>query len=132
MTQYKIGHGYYPKSPIIPSHQQPSKKINQFPTNSTSFAQHLQNTIHQQPKLKFSQHAMARLEERGIDLSSDQMGRLQDGMMKAKEKGSKESLLLLEGLAFVVSVKNSTVITAMDQKTMSDQIITNIDSAVIL
>lgn len=72
------------------------------------------------------------MEERGIDLSTDQMARLQDGMMKAKEKGSKESLLLLEGLAFVVSVKNNTVITAMDQKTMNDQIITNIDSAVIL
>ncbi|WP_025027653.1 TIGR02530 family flagellar biosynthesis protein [Caldalkalibacillus mannanilyticus] len=132
MAQFKIGNSYYPKSPILPNHH-PSRKINHVPPNSNSFAQHLQDTlIQQQPKLKFSQHATARLEERGIDLSTDQMARLQDGMMKAKEKGSKESLLLLEGLAFVVSVKNNTVITAMDQKTMNDQIITNIDSAVIL
>jgi flagellar operon protein len=132
MTQIKIGHSYYPKSPVLPSHH-PSKKINQNQLQkvTNSFAQHLQQTI-QSSSIIFSQHAQTRLEERGIDLSTEQVMKLQDGMMKAKEKGSKESLLLMEGLAFVVSVKNNTVITAMEQNSMGDHIITKIDSAVLL
>lgn len=130
MTQIKVGHSYFPKTPIVTNH--PSKtKVNDSRNVNKSFAQHLQQTL-QEPNLKFSQHAKVRLEERGIDLSTELVSRLNNGMKKAQEKGSNESLLLMEGLAFVVNVKNQTVITAMDQKSMEDQVITNIDSAVLL
>jgi flagellar operon protein len=132
MTQFKIGNSYYPKSPVLPSQNtSTAKKVEHFPKTAGSFAHQLQQSIQQAP-LKFSHHAITRLEERGIKLSSIQMNRLENGMLKAREKGSNESLLLMEGLAFVVSVKNNTVITAMEQRAMAEQIITNIDSAVIL
>jgi flagellar operon protein len=131
MTQFKVGHSFYPKTPITPNQNSSTTKLQIGQGSKNSFAQHLQQKL-QEPELKFSQHARIRLEERGIDLSSELIDRLNEGMKKAQVKGSKESLLLMEGLAFVVSVKNKTVITAIEQKSMSDQVITNIDSAVIL
>jgi flagellar operon protein len=130
MTQFKVGHSYYPTTPILPNR---TSKTNVIPSQDIkgNFAQQLQQTLHE-PNIKFSQHAKVRLEERGIDLSSELISRLNTGMKKAQEKGSHESLLLMEGLAFVVSIKNQTVITAMDQESMGDQVITNIDSAVLL
>lgn len=83
-------------------------------------------------ELKFSKHAASRLADRQIDLTQEQMKRLEDGTKKALEKGIQESLVLIDQLAFIVSVKNNTVITAMDQKETSDNIFTNIDGAVIM
>lgn len=83
-------------------------------------------------ELKFSKHASNRLAERHIDLTNEQMERLENGTKKASEKGIQESLVLVDQLAFIVSVKNNTVITAMDQKEASDSIFTNIDGAVIM
>jgi len=82
--------------------------------------------------LKFSAHALSRMEERGIGLSQIELDRLEDAVQTASEKGSKSSLLLLDERAFVVSVANRTVITAMDSEAMKDQMVTDIDSAVIL
>lgn len=83
-------------------------------------------------ELKFSKHAANRLADRQIDLTEEQMKRLEDGAKKASEKGIQESLVLIDQLAFIVSVKNNTVITAMDQKETNDNIFTNIDGAVIM
>jgi flagellar operon protein len=130
MTQFKVGHSYFPKTPLV-NNSTTSTKVNHSQNLNKSFAVHLQQTLHE-PSIKFSQHAKVRLEERGIDLSTELISRLNNGMKKAQEKGSHESLMIMEGLAFVVSVKNQTVITAMDQKSMADQVITNIDSAVLL
>ena len=52
-------------------------------------------------------------------------------MDKLAAKGGRESLVLVDRMAFVVSVKNRTVITAVDQAGMRDQVFTNIDSAVL-
>lgn len=79
--------------------------------------------------LKFSKHANERLASRNIDLSTDQLERLQTGTSKAREKGINESLVMVDDLAFVVSVKNNTVITAINDN--DDKIFTNIDGAVI-
>lgn len=81
--------------------------------------------------LKFSKHAGERLEERNITLSDDQMKRLEKATAKADEKGIKESLMLMDNMAFIVNVKNSTVITAMDQTENKENVFTNIDGAVI-
>lgn len=79
--------------------------------------------------LKFSKHANERLATRNINLSAEQIERLENGTTKAREKGIRESLIMVDDLAFIVNVKNNTVITAVGDKT--DSIFTNIDGAVI-
>ena len=58
--------------------------------------------------------------------------RLNDGTKKAGEKGIKDSLVLVDQLAFIVNTKSNTVITAMDQTETDENIFTNIDGAVII
>lgn len=79
----------------------------------------------------FSGHAAARLERRGIAVDGPTLQRLDDGVRRAAGKGSREAVVLVDGTAFVVSVKNRTVITAVDPQHMKDHVFTNIDSAVI-
>lgn len=81
--------------------------------------------------LKFSKHASNRLSERSIDLSDEQLGRLNDGAKKAGAKGINESLVLVDDLAFIVNVKNNTVVTALDSTKADESVYTNIDGAVI-
>jgi flagellar operon protein len=83
-------------------------------------------------KLRFSQHAMKRMESRGIDLSSDDILKMQDAVKKAQEKGSRESLILSDKGAFVVSVKNNTIITAIDKGSLKENVFTNIDSTIMI
>lgn len=83
-------------------------------------------------ELKFSKHAAMRLENRQIHLSEEQSVRLENGVQMASEKGIKESLVLIDSLAFIVNVPNKTVVTAMNQEETGDNIFTNIDGAVIM
>lgn len=83
-------------------------------------------------ELKFSKHASMRLEERNISLTEEQNARLEDGVAKAGEKGIRESLVMMDSLAFIVNVPNKTVVTAMDQAETQNNIFTNIDGAVII
>ncbi|MED9902621.1 MAG: TIGR02530 family flagellar biosynthesis protein [Lachnospiraceae bacterium] len=83
-------------------------------------------------KLKFSKHAANRLSDRNIELTNGQMERLSDGAKKAGEKGIQESLVIVDGLAFIVNVKNRTVVTAMDSAQTTENVFTNIDGAVIM
>ena len=83
-------------------------------------------------RIKFSKHAAGRLSDRNIELTDEQMERLSDGTKKAGEKGIKESLVLVDELAFIVNTKNNMVITAMDQTETDENIFTNIDGAVII
>ena len=80
----------------------------------------------------FSKHALNRLDQRNITLSDEQSSRLSDGVMKAGEKGIKDSLVLVDKMAFIVNVPSQTVVTAMDQDEATDSnVFTNIDGAVI-
>jgi flagellar operon protein len=81
--------------------------------------------------LQFSKHALARVQRRGIELDQGTLGRLSQGVDRAAGKGSRDSLVLVDGTAFVVSVSNRTVITAVGSEHMKDNVFTNIDSAVI-
>ncbi len=81
--------------------------------------------------LKFSKHASNRLADRNIELTVDQMERLAEGAQKAGVKGIRDSLVMVDNLAFIVNVPNSTVVTAMDQNQADENIFTNIDGAVI-
>ena len=81
--------------------------------------------------LRFSGHALDRIQRREIGLDDAALARLRDGVARAAAKGGRDSLVLVDGTAFVVSVPNRTVVTAVDQAHMRDQVFTNIDSAVI-
>lgn len=83
------------------------------------------------PGVKFSTHAQQRLQQRDITLGDDAVAKINDAVDRAQAKGAKESLVLLDDMAFVVSVKNRVVITAMDQPSMKQNVFTNIDSVVI-
>ena len=105
------------------------------PTQGISFEEILHKQQAQEieaKELKFSKHASNRLNDRNIELTKEQLERLHDGTKKAGEKGIRESLVLVDQLAFIVNVKNNTVITAMDQTETDENIFTNIDGAVIL
>ncbi|MBR4718971.1 MAG: flagellar protein [Lachnospiraceae bacterium] len=82
--------------------------------------------------LKFSKHASLRLQDRNIELSESQIDRLNAGMQKAGEKGINESLVLMDQMAFIVNVKNNTVITALNDQEIKDNVFTNIDGAIIV
>lgn len=82
--------------------------------------------------LVFSKHANERLANRNIELNEEQMNRLNKGVMQAKEKSIQESLVMMDNIAFIVNVKNNTVVTAMDQNTNINNVFTNIDGAVIV
>ncbi|HTX99587.1 MAG TPA: TIGR02530 family flagellar biosynthesis protein [Bacteroidota bacterium] len=81
--------------------------------------------------LKFSKHAQERLSARNITLNEADLSSLQQAVSKADEKGSQDSLILLRDTAFIVSVKNRTVVTAVDAAAAKNNVFTNIDSAVI-
>lgn len=81
--------------------------------------------------LRFSKHALERVQRRGIALDPTTLGRLREGVGRAAGKGSRDSIVLVDGTAFVVSVHNRTVITAVGSEHMREQVFTNIDSAVI-
>ncbi|MCI8563079.1 MAG: flagellar protein [Lachnospiraceae bacterium] len=109
---------------------QNSPKTSNSPQSELSFQDIFQSTKEQTvDSLKFSKHANERLATRNINLSAEQMERLENGTTKAREKGIRESLVMVDDLAFIVNVKNNTVITAVGDT--ADSIFTNIDGAVI-
>ncbi len=99
-----------------------------------SFAEALKTELEaRNSAVGFSKHAMKRIESRNIEiLDADMLERLNKGIEIAAEKGSNETLVLVDSTAFVVSVKNQTVITTMSQDDLKGNIFTNIDSTVIM
>lgn len=83
-------------------------------------------------RLKLSGHAQTRLESRDIQLDAQAWERVMQGVEKAAQKGAKESLVMVDDVALIVSVKNRTVITAVEQSQLKENVFTNIDSAVIV
>ncbi len=121
----------------FPTIQQMSELLNKQNTSvkkgstERSFDEILQSkALQKTDNLKFSKHASERLVSRNIDLTEAQLDRLQTAAQRADEKGIKESLVMLDDLAFIVNVKNKTVITAVGDN--EDKIFTNIDGAVIV
>ena len=98
--------------------------------NLVSFQEILQSKSNEQ--LKFSKHAAVRLENRGIELTDAQLERLNDGARKAGQKGIRDSLVIVDDLAFIVNVPNKTVVTAMNSRETEENVFTNINGAVIM
>jgi flagellar operon protein len=81
--------------------------------------------------VEFSKHALERIQRRGIATDPTTMARLGRGVDLAAAKGAREAVVMVDNSAFVVSVRNRAVITAIDQAQMRDHVFTNIDSAVV-
>ena len=99
------------------------------PTTGPRFAELLEQA---DAKLKLSAHAQQRLSSRQIDLTAQDWDRIHQGVERAAAKGAREALVLTDKAALVVSVKNRTVITAVDPGSLKENVFTNIDSAVIV
>jgi flagellar operon protein len=82
--------------------------------------------------LKFSNHAIDRMQSRGIRFSPDELGKIQGAVSKAAGKGSKDALLITDNAALIVSVKDNTVVTVMDKASLKDNVFTKIDSTVVI
>ncbi len=100
------------------------------PVRGPAFSEVLAKTQAVEPP-RFSRHALDRLQRRGIDLGGETLQRLSGGVARAADKGSRDSVIFVDGTAYVVSVAHNTVITAVDSEHMREHVFTNIDSAVI-
>ena len=80
--------------------------------------------------IRFSAHSRQRMLKRGLHFSSAQMSRIEDALTTLRNKGSRTSVVMVDGAVLVVSVTQSTVVTVVDQDGLRDQVFTKIDSAV--
>ncbi|NPV25927.1 MAG: flagellar protein [Firmicutes bacterium] len=123
---------YFPQ-PIVPVKQPTDSGIgkpNIAHQSNPSFQEILERQLYS--NLKFSQHAQQRLNARQIQLGTEELEQLSAAVEKAAQKGARDSLIVMNNLAFIVSVKNKTVITAVDEANLKENVFTNIDSAVII
>jgi flagellar operon protein len=122
--------------PLGGKSETPSAKVsntsNQQGLKAKGFDSILKEKLDESKTLKFSKHAQGRLETRNIRLTEQQNQRLGEGVRKAQEKGVRDSLILCDNLAFVVSIKNQTVVTALNGEELKSNVFTNIDGAVIV
>ncbi|MNC38308.1 hypothetical protein D3C75_869040 [compost metagenome] len=112
---------------VQPNVLQPTKNVKLNATQDSTFNEILQDRL-----LHFSNHAVKRLEQRGIQLMPEQLSKIETAIDNAAAKGAKESLILMKDMALIVNVDNRTVVTAMDGSSMKDNVFTQIDSAVII
>jgi flagellar operon protein len=88
------------------------------------------DTLTEAQNLKFSNHAQKRLQQRNINLTDEGLSRLSSAVDKAEKRGGKESLVLVDDMAFIVNVKDRLVVTALDSVNRGDGVFTQIDSVV--
>ncbi|HBL83416.1 MAG: hypothetical protein A2Y17_04355 [Clostridiales bacterium GWF2_38_85] len=81
----------------------------------------------------FSKHAIKRLNEREIELSTEDIDKLNSAVETADRKGIRDSLILMGGKAFIVNVPSNIVVTILDSNEINEQkVFTNLDGAVII
>jgi flagellar operon protein len=123
--------------PLDPSQSPPiigdkSDKIIPFDRPKTAFSEVLRKHIQEQTNLKFSSHALDRISEREIQVTASELDRLQKGFENIKQKGGNNSLILIDDSAYIVSIKNQTVITALSKENSYENVFTEIDSVAIM
>ena len=111
---------------VQPLTNQPGAKTQTNPQVGNNFA----DTLAQVESLRFSNHAQKRLDDRAISLPEDGISRLNQAVEKAKARGGKESLILMDDLAFIVNVKDRVVVTTMNANQRGEGVFTQIDSVV--
>lgn len=121
---------------IIPVRPLPASPVTGRPAptvpTKSNFQHALQKELAKSQELKFSAHAEKRLQERKIVLAREDLTRIDQAVRQAEAKGARESLIIYGDLALITSVKNKTVVTALDTNSFTDHVFTNIDSAVIV
>ena len=115
-----------------PVQSQKANLRNQESKEVLAFSKILKDKLNEAQVLKFSAHAVRRLEERNVDMSANTLNRLNEGLQQLDAKGSVNSVILMDETAFVVSVKNRTVVTAVDNTGTGNTVFTNIDSVAIV
>jgi flagellar operon protein len=116
---------------IVPVEALQEKKSTS-PVEKENFNKVFETELEKENQVKISKHAMERIKTRNIELDGKDLKKLTDAIDKADSKGAKESLLLYKDVAFIASIRNKTIITAVDGQNAKDNIFTNIDSAVII
>lgn len=109
-----------------------NRNIKSYDNDHVTFQQLLNNEANKKNEVVFSKHANNRLISRSINLSKQQVERLNNGVNQAREKSIKESLVMIDNLAFIVNISNNTVVTALEQMSGDGNVFTNIDGAVIV
>ena len=117
----------YTGTPGEPPMSRPREK-----TNDNAFKELLEQRLKDESQVSFSKHAMERVVERGVDVSSEKLDRLNEGVRMAEEKGLREPLILLGTTAFVVNVKNNQVVTVVNEDSLKGTVFTNIDGTVMI
>ncbi|MFO7820384.1 MAG: TIGR02530 family flagellar biosynthesis protein [Halanaerobacter sp.] len=121
----------YSNQPLVSNPNVQKKESSNNRAQESDFRSLLENEL-KSNKLKFSKHAKERLKSRDINLAQNDLTKLEEAVTQAKDKGAKESLVMTGDNAYIVSVENDTVITAMNQNSMDSKVVTNIDSAVMM
>lgn len=117
-----------PFMPVTGFNKAPNQStIQSNPKVSTPFSEIFNKEL---SKVKFSGHALNRMNSREIDLNANDLQRLENAVNKAEEKNARESLVLVDNKAFIVNIPNRTVVTMLTNDKLNDNIITQIDSAV--
>jgi len=97
-----------------------------------AFKDVLDSEINKKNGFVISNHAAQRLKQRNINFNDADMKSINEGINKANEKGSKDCLILYKDTALVTSIKNRTIVTAMDKESSKGNVFTNLDSVVII
>lgn len=96
-----------------------------------SFKDVLNNTVNKKNEgFIVSKHAALRLKE--INFTDEDIKAIEKGFKLAKEKNSRNAVMLYKDVALIASVENNTLITAVEKERAKDNIFTNVDSVVIL
>lgn len=101
-------------------------------TKENQVTKQFKEVLKEKNELKFSAHAKKRMEFRKIDLNDNKLQRLKEGIDKLDKKGCKESVIMIDQVAYLVSIKNNTVVTVVDNESIKENIFTNIDSMAII
>lgn len=115
-------------TPLVPSPAGGASTHKTAVPASQSFAQ----ALDQAQTLRFSNHAQKRIEKREIQLGENGLARLTTAVDRAAQRGGKDSLVLMDNLAFIVNVKERLVVTALDTERRGEGVFTQIDSVVIV
>ncbi|WP_010236634.1 TIGR02530 family flagellar biosynthesis protein [Clostridium arbusti] len=127
---YRVINGQiHPIEPIGGFSQQKSTEKSK---NNVDFKDILKKEINEKEGFNISAHAAERLRSRSISLNEQDMKTINEGINKAEQKGCKNSVILYKDLALVTSIKNRTVITAVDKNSAKNNVFTNVDSVVLL
>ena len=108
------------------------KELNpQYSNTKHNFEDILKNEKIKQ-NIKFSKHAVERMQVRDINLNNVEITKIEDAINKASIKGVKEALILMDDKAFIANIKSKTIVTTVNREQLKNNIFTNIDGAIII